>query len=210
MRRVRPVAICRPTGATRAPALRRGLLTLFINAAFTLLAACGSGEVDATPTAPGGSAPGGGTVSLEVPDLRIVAYQGGEEFGSAEFTLSQVLGVGKPVLLNFYAALCAPCLAEMPDIQAVYEERGHEITVVGVDVGQQFYGTREDGEELLSRLGIDYPAGTTFDEGVIRDFRVVGLPTTLFIRADGSLMRSWSGLLTESKFNEIIDELVAG
>ena len=63
---------------------------------------------------------------------------------------------------------------------------------------------------LLADLGATYPAGTTFDDDVVRDFRVVGMPTTFFIRADGSLLRSWSGLLTESKFNEIIDELVAG
>ena len=82
--------------------------------------------------------------------------------------------------------------------------------MVGVDVGFQFYGTFGDGKALLTELDVHYPAGTTVDDGVLRDYRVVGLPTTLFIRADGSLMRSWSGLLTESKFNEIIDDLVAG
>ena len=33
------------------------------------------------------------------------------------------------------------------------------------------------------------------------------MPTTLFINSDGTLLRSWSGLLNEEKFNEFIDQL---
>ena len=34
------------------------------------------------------------------------------------------------------------------------------------------------------------------------------MPTTFFIAADGSVMRKWSGVLTEEKLNELIGELV--
>jgi hypothetical protein len=99
----------------------------------------------------------------------------------------------------------------MPDIQRVYEARGDEVTILGLDIGpQQFLGSREEGKQLLADLGVTYPAGTTFDEGVVRDFRVVGMPTTFFLFEDGSLLLAWSGLLNEDKINEFIDELVAG
>ena len=58
------------------------------------------------------------------------------------------------------------------------------------------------------QLGVTYPVGTTFDDRVVRNFEVVGMPTTFFIKPDGSLHRSWSGLLTEGKMNEIIDEML--
>ena len=212
MRSVRAVAISRTTLPTRQQALKRSLIALLIFAAFTLLAACGADVGDSTPMPISGAGNAGTSdgITLEVPDLLISAYQGADELGGEEVLLSSVVGHGKPVMLNFWAALCPPCRAEMPDIQAVYEARGHEITVIGVDIGpQQFLGSREDGKKLLVNLGVHYPAGTTFDDGVVRDFRVVGMPTTFFIRADGTLMRSWSGLLTESKLNEIIDELFA-
>ena len=211
MRRVDVLAVAASEMAGSTHLWKRGLIAAFVFAGFAVLAACGA---DTSSTTPAASADPGATVdgvSLEVPDLTIVAYQGGEELGGEEVRLSQVVGHGKPVVLNFYAALCPPCRAEMPDIQRVYEERGDEITVLGVDIGpQQFLGSREDGQTLLTDLDVHYPAGTTFDTGVVRDFRIVGMPTTFFIRADGSLLRSWSGLLTESKLNEIIDELVAG
>lgn len=210
MRRVGPIATSQPTGTTRAPASKRERLAALIFAGSALLAACGVDGDSATPTQPQdtGSRP---AISLEVPDLLINAYQGSEDLGGDEVMLSSIVGQGKPVVLNFWAALCPPCRVEIPDIQAVYDERRYEVTVIGVDIGpQQFLGSRDDGKQLLADLGATYPAGTTFDDSVVRDFRVVGMPTTFFIRADGSLLRSWSGLLTKSKFNEIIDELVAG
>lgn len=153
----------------------------------------------------------GGTVTLEVPDLAIDAYQGADVLGGEQVTLSQVLARGKPVVVNFYAALCPPCRAEMPDFQRVYGERHDEFTLVGIDIGpQQFLGSREDGKALLGDLGISYPAGTTFDPDVVREFRVVAMPTTIFIRRDGSVARTWSGLLSAEKIDEFIDDLVEG
>ena len=129
--------------------------------------------------------------------------------GGEEVLLSELVGHGKPVVLNFWAALCPPCRAEMPDIQAVFEQRSEDVMIVGVDIGpQQFLGSREDGKELLAELAISYPVGTTFDDNVVREFRVVGMPTTFFINADGSLLRAWSGFLDEAKFHEFIDDML--
>jgi thiol-disulfide isomerase/thioredoxin len=183
-----------------------------------LVAGCGGDGTTKTPAGTASASPPGsvvartpsmGALALEVPDITIVAYQGADALGGEEVALSEIVGRGRPVVLNFWAALCPPCRAEMPDIQRVYEAHRDEVTIVGVDIGpQQFLGTREEGQGLLEELDISYPAGTTYDENVVRGFRIVGMPTTFFIRADGSLLRAWSGLLNESKINEIIAELV--
>ena len=69
--------------------------------------------------------------------------------------------LGQPVVLNFWAALCPPCRAEMPEFQRVYDEREAEVLVLGIDIGpQQFLGSREEGRALLADLGVHYPAGT--------------------------------------------------
>jgi thiol-disulfide isomerase/thioredoxin len=198
------------TASTHSRFKKVSMTTLAI-AASAVLAACGgtAAEAAATPTT-ATDAPSGSAINLELPDLNIITYQGADVLGGDEVTLSELVGQGKPVVLNFWAALCPPCRAEMPDIQEVFDTRGHEVTIVGVDIGpQQFLGSRDDGQQLLVDLGITYPAGTTFDDGVVRDFRVVGMPTTFFINADGSLLRAWSGLLNAAKFNEFIDEMLA-
>jgi len=178
-----------------------------------LLTACGGvikeSIATSTPTAESGRVSMGSKVNLETPELIIEVYQRTDESAIETVRLSEMLGRGKPVVLNFWAALCPPCLAEMPTIQAIYEQRGKEVTIIGIDIGpQQFLGSRKDGKQLLVDLNISYPVGTTFDEDVVRKFEVVAMPTTLFINADGSLRRAWNGLLDEERFNQILDNML--
>lgn len=199
---------------------KRALLVIAAMAAVLALVACSGGEEPvpeptSTPVPPAASdAPGmpevPASVMLELPDLAISAYQGVDALGGEDTSLSTVVGQGKPVVLNFWAALCPPCRAEMPEFERVHEERGDEVTILGIDIGpQQFFGTREEGQELLNELGVTYPAGTTFDDTVVRGFEIFGMPTTFFIGADGSVLRKWSGILDEEKLNELVDELLS-
>ena len=184
---------------------KRALLAVVAMAALLALAACGG---DDEPTAPDSSS---GSVALGVPDIEISAYQGQDVLGGEDTTLSAVVGQGKPVVLNFWAALCPPCRAELPEFDHVYNQRSDEVTILGIDIGpQQLLGTREEGEALLAELGVSFPAGTTFDDTVVRGFEVFSMPTTFFIAADGSVMRKWSGILDEDKLNDLIDELLGG
>lgn len=193
-------------------AATRALLAVAAIAAALALAACGTDAAPSASQSPDAGAGGAvGAVSLETPDLEISVYQGQETLGGDSAALSDALAHGKPVVLNFWAALCPPCRAEMPEFQRVHERRGGEVTILGVDIGpQQFLGTREEGRALLRDLGVTYAAGTTYNETVARDFEILGMPTTIFIRADGSVARKWSGVINEEKLNELVDELVGG
>ncbi len=170
-----------------------GLLAVAAVAASVVFAACQSEVQDA------------------VPDLAITVSQGADVIGEGDVTLAEVVDGGKPVVVNFWAALCAPCRLEMPDFQRVYDARADEVTILGVDIGPQWrLGTREQGEALLAELGITYPAGITSDSDVNTKFGILGMPTTVFIRADGQVLRTWTGALNEAKMNELIDGLLAG
>ena len=137
-------------------------------------------------------------------------YEGNDQLSSQEMTLAQVLDLGKPIVLNFWAGLCPPCRAEMPDIQRVYDERGHEVTLLGIDIGPfTGLGTRDQGKALFDDLELSYPAGTTFDEKAIRELEIVGMPTTIFLSRNGQILRRWIGFLTKAKLNELVDLLLA-
>jgi hypothetical protein len=98
----------------------------------------------------------------------------------------------------------------MPDLQEVHEGYGDRILLFGLDVGP-FVGlnSREDGQALLEELQITYPAGTTFDANVVRDYQILGMPTTVFIKPDGVVIRNWAGLLNKQKLEELVEELLA-
>ena len=145
-----------------------------------------------------------------VGDFQIVAYQGGEELGGDGIALSAVLAQGKPVVLNFWAGLCPPCRAEMPEFQEVYDEFKDRIILVGIDLGPfTGLGTRAEGKALLTELDVTYPAGTTDDVTVVARFGVLGMPSTLFVTPGGGLSNKWTGLLTRRKLTELIEELLA-
>lgn len=143
-----------------------------------------------------------------VADFQISLYQGQEEFGVENLALSDLRG--KPVVLNYWAGLCPPCRAEMPEFQEFRDNFEGRVTLVGVDMGQfLLLGSREDARKLLAELGVTYAAGFTDDPHVVEAHRVLGLPTTIFVTADGHLYKKWDGVLNLEKLTEIADEMLA-
>ncbi|MFB3097436.1 MAG: TlpA family protein disulfide reductase, partial [Dehalococcoidia bacterium] len=114
------------------------------------------------------------------------------------------------VVLNFWAGLCPPCRAEMPDLQKFYDDYSDKVVLLGIDVGQfTSLGNRDDAQALLKELGVTYPAGFTEDPAIMRNFRVLGMPTTVFLDSEGETFRSWTGALNQKTLSEITDEMLA-
>ena len=169
------------------------------------------GEPDPGSASAGqGSAVVGAGDLPQVADFEIVVYQTGDVLTGERLPLSAVLEQGKPVVLNFWAGLCPPCRAEMPEFQEVYDEYRDRIVLLGIDLGPfTGLGNSDQGRALLEELGVSYPAGTTEDAGVVARFQVLGMPTTLFVTADGGVAAKWTGILTKDKLIEHVEELLA-
>ena len=142
------------------------------------------------------------------PDIAIELYQGQEELGAATINFSELRG--RPVVLNFWAGLCPPCRAEIPHFQEFADQFDGRVLVMGLDVGQfTQLGNQEDAKVLLQELSVTYPAGFTLDGGVMKNYEVLTMPTTVFINADGEVFRKWSGVLNLEKLTEITNEMLA-
>ena len=183
---------------------RKQLLLGIISLGLVVFVACGTSQ-----TAGSSSSSGGATSDLKTAsDFQFTLYQGDQILGGNELSLADLRG--KPLVLNFWAGLCPPCRAEMPDLQEVYEEFGDRIVLFGLDVGVfTFLGTREEGRELLQELEVTYPAGSTLEGFAVRAYEVLGMPTTVFMTPNGEVMRTWSGLLTKDKMVDIVQQLLA-
>ena len=135
---------------------------------------------------------GGNQADGVVENFSFTLFQSEEVLGAEKMEMDQLLG--KPIVLNFWAGQCPPCRAEMPDLQEFYDGSKDEVTLLGIDVGQfTGLGTRRDARNLLKELGITYPAGYTGDGSVVRKYEVLGMPTSVFITADGTVFETWSG-----------------
>jgi thiol-disulfide isomerase/thioredoxin len=142
-------------------------------------------------------------------DLELILYQGGVALGGDRIRLSQLWGKGRPVVVNFWAGLCPPCRAEMPDFQKLYSESAQRFFLIGVDVGPFIgLGSQEEGKALLRELDITFPAGTTLDARPVSAYQILGMPTTVFITAEGKILRKHVGLLTREQMNAFVAELL--
>ena len=157
--------------------------------------------------------PGCGAVTAPSPDdatafdFRFTLFQGGDLLGGDSLDLSDLRGT--PVVLNFWARLCTPCWAEMPELQDFYEEFGTRVHLLGIDIGKfTGLGSPKDASSLLDSLGITYPAGLTEEGAVVRAYEVRVLPTTVFITAEGKVFRIWAGALDRQEVTEITEAML--
>ena len=184
------------------------LTGFFILAALlTLLLACGGGSGNGS----GDSSDSGDEGEKELAaDFSIMVSQGQDILGGEQVAMASLVGE-KPVIMNFWAAECPPCRAELPEFQKFYGEYHDRVLVLGIDLGQfTGQGTVEQGRELLTELGVGFPAGYTEDSEVLPKYQVLGLPTTVFINADGSIHTKWTGALNEEVLIEKADEMLDG
>ena len=192
--------------------------------ALALLMACGGDAGGGSAEADGGGATetaanipivvsqgqdvlGGEQVEMAA-DFPIIVSQGQDVLGGERVAMASLVGE-MPVVMNFWAAECPPCRAELPEFQKFYGEYRDEVLVLGIDLGQfTFQGTPEQGRELLAELGVSFPAGHTEDSEILPKYRVLGLPTTVFINADGSIHDKWTGALNEETLIEKAEEML--
>jgi cytochrome c biogenesis protein CcmG/thiol:disulfide interchange protein DsbE len=110
---------------------------------------------------------------------------------------------GKPVVLNFFASWCGPCIREMPALQAMSELYKDKIHFVGLT----FNDRREAAKGVLDRTGVNYPAAFDPESDLAVDYAVRVMPTTFFIGPDGNLIERKDGEISEFQLRKVIARL---
>ena len=154
------------------------------------------------------SSSGSSGEGASAPDFEFRLFQGANEIGFREGNLARLHG--QPIVLNFWAGLCPPCRAEMPQFQVFYEEFKNDIMLLGIDIGIfTALGSRDDADALLRELGITYPAGWTDDGSVPRKYGVTAMPTTVFISSDGKIFEKRAGAIDANFLTRVTLEMLA-
>jgi len=115
------------------------------------------------------------------------------------------LRTGKPVIVNFFASWCTPCLAEHPLFTRLAEREG--ATIIGI----AWKNKRDDALPWLGRLGDPYRlAGLDLDGRTGLDWGLSGVPETYLIDGTGIVRRHFRGPITERDLNETILPFLKG
>lgn len=122
--------------------------------------------------------------AFDLPDLR----QPDERIRLTDFR-------GRPLVVNFWASWCVPCRQEMPAFERVHQRLGDRVAFLGVDRLDQ----RAAALAFLAETGVTYPAAYDREATLDAPYRLVGMPTTLLISADGRLLQKLTGEVTEDE-----------
>lgn len=102
---------------------------------------------------------------------------------------------GRPVIVNFWASSCAPCVDEFPLLAAALERyRGDGLAVVGI----VYRDRSEAAREFMLRMGAAWPAAMDPGEMVATAYGVFGPPESYFIGRDGRVAGRQIGQLSEA------------
>jgi thiol-disulfide isomerase/thioredoxin len=164
----------------------RPLLTKYTLVTFLVLAALVGGYKAGLFSSPASSKPtaisSGALYALSLPDLK-----------GAPQSLGQ--WANKPLVLNFWATWCAPCMEEIPlfiQAQNKYAQKGLQFVGIGID-------NPEKMRALASQTGINYPLLAGQDDGMAFSGRCGNtlniLPFTAFIDGIGLSIRSEAGAI---------------
>jgi thiol-disulfide isomerase/thioredoxin len=106
---------------------------------------------------------------------------------------------GKWVLVNLWATWCAPCLNEMPELEALQKARS-DLVVLGLAVDGQ---TPARVVQFAERLNVTYPiiAGS---EALAKQFRPRGYPTSILFDGAGKQVLVKEGAVTRQEVENML------
>ena len=131
------------------------------------------------------------------PDFRLLDLEG------EPHRLSDIDG---PIVLNFWASWCEPCVEEMPDFEIINQELAGRVTFIGVNDGESLETAREFAYNVtkVQYLVLLDPTKSMTDG----PYPLVGRPTTFFIGADGLIKELRVGIVDVGTLRGLVGDLV--
>jgi cytochrome c biogenesis protein CcmG, thiol:disulfide interchange protein DsbE len=119
--------------------------------------------------------------------------------GTRSVSLNQFRG--KPVVLNFWATWCPPCIQEMPSLVALQKEVGDKVAILAV--------SEDDDDNAYKQFVKDHNVDLLTVRDTKRSNELYGtfkFPETFVIDKDGNIVRKFIGA-QEWTSPEIVDYL---
>ncbi len=113
---------------------------------------------------------------------------------------------GRPVVVNFWASWCGPCVEEFPLLQRARAAHASDgLAVVGIIYQDQ----SEPARAFMRRMGATWPAAMDPGGKVASDYGIYGPPETFFIGRDGRVVGHQIGQFSARDLDQQIAAILA-
>lgn len=109
---------------------------------------------------------------------------------------------GRPMVVNFFASWCPPCIGEMPEFEAAAQDFAGDVDFLGLAVQDR----PEDATRIVDDTGVTYPWFRDIRGDIAGAVGVVQMPTTMLLDADGEIVTVHSGALDADDLRDLIEE----
>ncbi len=136
-------------------------------------------------------------VSFAAPELNLTDLDGNP------VALSKI--AGQVVLVNNWAFWCPPCRAELPELQAYYDDhRQQGFTIIGIEAGDE----KVDVDYHVKLFKLTYPIWLDPQEQALQAFQNFSLPNTYVIDKTGTVRLTWVGVIDRAMLEKYVTPLL--
>lgn len=104
------------------------------------------------------------------------------------------------VLINFWATYCAPCVEEMPALQAISEVYSEQMVLLGINQREQEVIVAA----FAADIGISFPILINPPDALLSAYGVVSLPQTILVDPNGEIVWRQYGPVMLDTFTELL------
>lgn len=119
------------------------------------------------------------------------------------FTLLE--NTDKPILVNYWATWCPPCVREFPDLQEMYETYKEKMHFVAVNSAE----TKDVIEAFMKKNKYTIPVPMDSDNRVGIMYGISSIPTTFIVDTDGAIVFAQLGMMTKAQMKQAIEKALA-
>lgn len=126
------------------------------------------------------------------------------EVDGKTFKLSDYVGCGNYVVVDYWGSTCAPCIAEFPDFKQIHQQYASRgLTVLGVPNDKDIKKSRM----AIEKYQLPYPQLLNTQDKFAKAYGIASMPLTIIFAPDGTIIAR--GLNTDelkAKINEIFPD----